>query len=249
MTPVKRFLLIFFGVYVGVGLLANFAAGPPGLSKAYLAQYKVEHERYLEIVKGDEYKLHVQRPVLHPVDPAVKTFVEAYEGREEFKQEKRRQAGYQFFNELFTCIMLTVLAVRFGWKPLVKFLDDQVALVRAKIAEAERGRADAAGRKQAAQDTLDRLPEEQARTVRETDAVIAQEQAEFEAMTQATLERIDREVEERKREEEEAAAYRVKQELLNQVTDLLAQRYLAGASAEVESGQIDAFILDVEARS
>ena len=52
MTPGKRFLLIFFAVYL-VGAIAIIVLyGPPGYSQAYMDQYEEEHQRYLEITKS-----------------------------------------------------------------------------------------------------------------------------------------------------------------------------------------------------
>jgi len=248
-TPVKRYLLIFFGIYIGVGLIANFLMGPPGFSKAYQQKYKAEHERYLEIVKSDEYKLHAQRPALHPFDPALTAFIEEYEGREEFKREKLRQALYHNFFQFFTFIMLVVLAVHFGRKPLLDFLDGQIADLRVKIDRAKQTREAAAQRKQGAQEKMGRLHEEKEETARETEALIAREKAQFEDLTRLTLGHVDRETEDRKREEEHAAAQRVKEELVAQSIDLLVERYKAQASPQVDLAQIDQFIREVERRT
>lgn len=249
MSPVKRYLLIFFGVYIGGALLANFLWGPPGLSREYEKQYGKEHEHYLEIIKSDAYKLYAQRPELNPLDPALVTFVGTYTGREAFKKEEHRQAIYHNFFEFFQVIMVLTLVVHFARKPLLNFLDAQIAEVRTKLERVEQARQDAAQRKQQAEEKARSLPDAKERTARETEALIARERARFEEMARFALETLDKETEDRKQEEQHAAALRVKQELVGQSIDLFVAQYKATVSPEAQAAQTDRFIRDVGARA
>ena len=249
MSPVKRYLLIFFAVYLGGGLVANILLGPPGYSRAYRAQYKAEHDRYLEIIKTKEYKLWKQRPSLHEIDPALSDFVAEYESREAFKSEQRRRAAYDNFFEFFIVVMVLHLAVHFGRKPLLDFLDAQVAEVRTKIERAAEARSTAAERKRGAQEKVALLPHEKEQTIHGTQERIVQEEARIEDLTRFTIEQVDRETEDRKREEEHAAIRLLKEELVDAAIERLVQRHKARISPGAEAAQIDQFIRDVEARS
>ncbi len=249
MNPVKRYLLIFFAIYIGGGVIANVVLGPPGYSAIYKTAHSGEHDRYLDIVKSDAYKLWKQRPALNEIDAAKLGFVEKYESTDDFKAENRRQDLYNYFFESFTTIMVMILAVHFGKTPLLKFLDGQIAEVRGKLDTARQAREGAAQRKQAAQERVDGLAGEKERITQESDMQIAHERAHLEEMTEITLKQILKETEDRKREEELEAKQLLKKELVNQSIALLVKEYEAQVTPEAETAQIEQFIRDVEAHS
>ena len=249
MTPVKRYLLVFFALYLGGAVLGNVLLGPPGYSKAYMSNYRAEHDHYLEIVKSGAYKIWKERPHLHELDADKIGFVNQYEASPEFRAERKRQTQYRLFFSFFTTLAVTVLAVHFGHRPLMAFLDAQIAEVRAKIEHAEQARNDAASRKQAAEAQVAQLPAQRDAIGRETAALAAREQAAIEETTRLTLERIERETEDRKLEEEHAAALRLKEELVDEAIRLFITRYRATVSHEDEEAQVDRFIRDLGTRA
>lgn len=249
MNPVKRYLLIFFAVYIGGAILGNVVLGPPGYSAAYREQYKAEHDRYLGIVKSEEYRHYRQRPELNEFDPQLAAFVEEYESREAFRQERLRQFLYTLFFDSFTVVMTLILIVHFGRAPLMRILDDQVAAVRTKIEQVQAARREAAQRKEEAQSKVETVPAERERVSREAETLIAQERAQTEAVTEQMREQLVREMEDRKEEEMHAAAQRLKSALVDEAIALLTERCKAQMSPEMHARQVERFIRDVEAHT
>lgn len=251
MTPTKRFLLGFFAVAIAGWLAGVWLYGPPGMSREYLERFEHEHEHYIEVLKSDIYKRWAERPHLHGpethADPhdahflqEAIAFVERYEARPEFHAERERIHKYELFFEFFNPLLVVVLAWRFGRKPLLAFLDGQIAAVRARIEEAENARNAAEARLDAAARQMAALAAEQAALEEETKARIAREIAEAEEANRASTEAMERELEDRKLGERLAAERRLKTELvdaaiaqlskdLTENPDPAAQRRLVGA--------------------
>ena len=260
MSDTKRFLLIFFGVALVVWIGINAVLGPPGLSNAYLygedgeGGLKTEHDHYLNIIKSDPYKLYKQRPHLH--DPhaadapeglaADIEFVEHYEAGEVFQAEEHRRAFYDMLFDFFNAALVVIIVVYFGRKPLLKFLDEQLAELREKMETLAQARQSAEARKREAEDKLDKLSEEEAEIDAATDARLAKEMAELEESNQRSLEIMQRELEDRKRDEGQAAAMLVKEELVNQAIAKLIDDYKANDTAEQQADLIEQFAGDVE---
>jgi F0F1-type ATP synthase membrane subunit b/b' len=256
----KRFLLIFFGAALVVWLGINFTLGPPGLSSAYLygedgeGGFKADHDHYLDIIKSGAYKLYEQRPHLNgPGQPGVSEdlaenieFVEHYKAREAFQAEEHRRALYDILFDFFNAALVVVLAVYFGRKPLLKFLDEKIADLREKMEALAEARKDAEARRHGAEDKLARLSGEEQQIAAATEERLAKEMAELDEANQRGLEIMQRELEDRKRDEEKAAAMRVKEELVNQAIAKLIDDYKAKDSAEQQARLVEEFSCDVE---
>jgi len=250
-TPLKKFFVVFFAVYLILGAAIIVFFGPPGMSDSYLAAYKEDHERYLTIVKRKEYKKYEQRPELVKASPALEAdaaFVSEYEANPEFIAEQRRRSVYRHLFEVLNIGAVVYLAVRFGRKPLLHFLDAQIAKLRAGLEQAERERREAAERKQAAIARLDRLEEDKARLEKEIDAYIAKQTAEIEAATEDEFARIEREAEERKRHEEQRVAIAIKRELVAKAIETVAEAYRAHATPEQEAALVEQFVRETGQR-
>ena len=260
MSDTKRFLLIFFGAALIVWLGINFRLGPPGLSSAYLygedgeGGFKADHDHYLDIIKSGAYKLYEQRPHLNgPDQPGAPKdlagnieFVEHYEAREAFQAEEHRRALYDILFDFFNAALVVVLVVYFGRKPLLKFMDEKIAELREKMETLAAARKDAEARRRGAEGKIARLPEEEAQIAAATEARLAKEMAELEEANQRSLEIMRRELEDRKRDEEKAAAMLVKEELVNQAIANLIDDYRAKDSAEQQARLVEQFAGDVE---
>ena len=245
MSPAKRFLLILFGVYLAGGVTTIFMFRPPGMSKAYLAKYKAEHDWYIKVIKSDAYKLYVERPHLHTPDERLGAdiaFVGEYEARPVFQAEKRRRLIFASLFEVLNVGAVLALVYHFARKPFLNFVDGQIAALRTKLERARQARAAAAERRAEARSKVEGLDDDTARIAREGDDLRERELARIEAATRQGLDQIDRVTDDRKRGEQQKAVLQVKRELVTQSIELLAQRYRAQASAESEAALVDQFI-------
>lgn len=260
MTPTKRFLLGFFGVAIAGWLAGVFLYGPPGMSAAYLDAFGEEHEHYVEVLKSDVYKLWAERPHLHgpetwsdPHEAAFLQeaigFVERYEARPEFHAERERIHRYELFFEFFNPLLVVVLAWRFGRKPLLAFLDGQIAAVRTRIEEAESARAEAKARMDAAARQMASLADERKRLAEETEARIARELADTEAANQASREAMERELEDRKLGERLAAERRLKTELVDAAIAHLTHTIQSQSDPESQRRLVSDFLVELERRA
>ncbi len=228
MNPVKRFFLYLAAAYVVLSALIMIGFGPPRLSGAYLDEYEADHDRYVEIIYSEEYKRHMQNPVRHPADEELQAdieFVREYEARPEFQRANFRRRMSQFLFEVLNAGVIVVVAVRFGTRPLLSFLDERIGDLRKRIAWADEARKEAEKQKQTAQDKLDQLDDVRRNITQKTHDVIEQEQEAIEEATEQNIARIDAEAEERMRVEELQAAQQVKAELIDKAAEELKERY------------------------
>jgi F0F1-type ATP synthase membrane subunit b/b' len=249
MSP-KKFLIVFGVVSLVIWIAGNVALGPPGLSGDYLdqGQNKKDHDHYLSIIKSTPYKLYDQRPALNMagISEVDRNFVLEYESRPALIAQKVRITRYENFFDLFNMMLLIILAVHFGKKPLLNFLDTQIALTKEKFEAAMEEHETAKTRKQTAEEKLASLAGEKAEIERETQAHLERELAELEKANQHSLSVMERETNDRKKGEAHAAAQQVKRELVRQALENLESHYQAGATEAHQAALIDQFTGDVE---
>lgn len=251
----KKFLLIYFVVYlvISAGWVAIYKS--PAFSAAYIEEYGEDHERYLEIVKSDPYKHYEQRPHLieqyyerHPqailsYDELVAgvAFVEEYTARPAYQAEAQRTARYNLFFEFFNALAVAVLVGWFGWRPLMRFLDQQVDGVRARIGRAENRRKAAVDRLEAAKAQLDGLEEERERIREQAMALAETERATAAEMTERVLAQVEQEASERAELERVAAAQELRAELILQAAEKLEEELRRGADEATQDQMVHEF--------
>ncbi len=251
----KTFLKRYFAVAFGVWLLFAITLGPGDLSCAYRAEYREDHDRYLNISKSEAYKRYTQRPHLN--EPGMEgvpesftwaqiDFLEEYEGRDDFRRERRRSTFYTVFFQFFNAGLVVWIAWRLGKAPLLKLLDNQIHELRDKLAAIRNAREAAAARKNAAQEKLARIDDEDERISAETQARLARETDELEEKQQRRLEIMCREMEDRKKEEAHAALMAAKAELVDKAVNALLQTYKETDNETLQAKLIDAFTADLE---
>jgi F0F1-type ATP synthase membrane subunit b/b' len=244
-NPTKRFFLIFFGVYLVVTVLWAAFMGPPGLTNEYLDEYKADHERYLQVIKSDAYKIHKERPNLHPAEGKLLRgveFVKEYEAREGFHAEQKRISLFELVFSIVNAAMVVILAVRFGRKPLLGFLDEKIDDIRQKLDRSESARAKAAELRAAAEDNVARLDAQRQKVEQQAGEMIKDEKARLAEGTRLALEQLDEETEARKRAEERRAAMLVKEELVTQSVDQLAKELQTTLTPQDQDGLFDEFL-------
>jgi len=254
LSPAKRFLIVFFGIALVVWIGANVVLGPPGLSRAYLAEYKTQHEHYLEITKSNAYKLYLERPELHPVDSPTAhhgfaeqvAFVKAYEGHEAFLIEQRRMHLYELFFEFFNAGLVVVLIWRFGRKPIASFLDAKIADLRERIETAAQARKAAEDRRRKAETQLSQISEEQARVAEETRERIKRELAQLEEAAGLSLRVMREELSDRKDRIYQSARARVKREIVELAIAKIQADYRERGDSDREAAQFEQFIAGLE---
>jgi len=175
-------------------------------------------------------------------------FVEEYESRPEFIAQERRIAIYQYFFEFLNVLAIVVLAVRFLRKPLLAFLDRQVAAIRGRIEKAASARREAEERKAAAEAKLEGLEAEKERVREQADELIELEAARIREATEHAIAQIVQETEERKHMELHHAAMQLKQELVTQAVDQLAERLKAEVGHSQQTALIEEFVRSLEGR-
>ena len=243
-TSVKGFLIAYVLLYLVVAIAMNVKMGPPGMSSGYLDKYKADYDRYLEITKSDAYKLSQENAESNPPDDALKeriAFVESHEGLAEFKSEQHRRSLYGGLFDVFNALMLIVLVGRFGAKPLLGLLDSMIAQVRETIETAEQARSDADGRLELAESGLAGLDGERALLETETNDQLNQELEKIAAQSEQSAALLQKETEDRKRQEELLAQRALKEALVEESMKILVERYAATRSPEQESALIDQF--------
>lgn len=257
----KKFLLIYFVVYLAISLGWVAIYKSPGFSTAYLEQYAADHEHYLEIVKSDPYKHYEQRPHLieqyyegnpHAI-PAYDdlkagiAFVEEYTARPEYQAEAQRTARYNLFFEFLNALAVVVLAGWFGWRPLMRFLDQQIEGVRARMDRAENRRKAATERLEAAKAQLDRLDEEKAQIQEQAMALTEQERASAAEMTERVLALVAQEADERAALERVAAAQELWADLIGQAAAKLEEELRRGADEATQDQMVREFAAGLRA--
>lgn len=252
MSPVKRFLLAFVGVYVVIGLAVNMLYGPPGFSNEFLNDYRNEADRYLEIVKSERYKLWKENPEVNPPDPELQqqiAFVERFQANPDFREEMERRDHYNAISDWFNVIMLTVLVVVLARGPVASFVSGMVATERERIENIERERSAAARRKSEAERKLEQLIDEERRANEAAAARIADETAQVELSTEETLNQLRQESEDRRRHAELLAQRRLKAILADEAIAILEQRYRSDESPEQNEALIEQFLQELSERA
>ena len=259
MSPAKKFLLILATVAI-VGCIAiNVAFGPPALSRYYLDQYKVDHDRYLKIIKSDPYKLHGERPALNQPDaPNAVTsqdiaFVERYLQSDAFKAETHRIGIYEFLFDFFNATLVLVLIIRLAKKPIANFLDEKIATLCEKMNLAQTDRQSAEARRHNAENQLELIPHEQERIDEETKQQLTRDLATMEEDSKKNILLLERERKDRIHEEELAAEQALKRELVEVAITRIVERYTqktaTGTSKDHQSRLVDQFVHDLESKS
>ncbi|MFP4500574.1 MAG: hypothetical protein ACLFTT_06195 [Candidatus Hydrogenedentota bacterium] len=275
MSPAKRFLLIFFGGAFLAWLALVLLFGPSGYSSAYMEgtfefdgreiPRQEAHDEYLIIIKSLPYKLYDQRPHLHPPEPErdpekdragiehiterEARFVEAYEAQEAFQRENTRRGWFEFLYRALNVILIVILIWYFGRPPLKRWIEAEVNSERATLDEAAQARSAAEERLAKAQESVDNLPEEREQVAADTQAQITRELEQVEEANQQSLALARQEVEDRKRNEELAAAYLVKKELVYQSIDEVIERLRKESTPERQSAWLRQFLSELEHRS
>ena len=245
MSPIKSFLLKYFAVYIIVGILINIIFGPPDYSKEYKSKYKADHDRYMEIVKSDKYKIWKENPRLEE-QPAGVGFVEEYEANPDFIAEQRRRMLFNTLFDFFKVGMVLYLIIHFGRKPLCKFLDEQIENIKKKLEQGDKARNAAMQRRAEAQKKHDSLEQEKIDLEKERVDTIEEDRREMEELTTKTLAQIDAETKDRQQEEEHKAALLVKKELFTKAIDIIAEQVKENPSTEDNAEMFDQFIAELE---
>ena len=252
MSPAKRFFLGLLAVYILLAVLILAGVGPPQLSGAYLEEYQADHDRYLEIIHSPAYKMHVQNPERHPAEGALAedvAFVEEYEARPEFQSAARQRDVSVFLFECLNAGALLAIAVRFGRKPLLEFLDQQVTDARKRLEWAQENRRKAEERKKKAQKHLDALDQRRREITAHTQTVIHQERDQIRKATEQNLAQIEAETNERVHVEELRTTLRIRRELVEQAVAELRERYAAERSDETLAQLVEDFASRLERMS
>lgn len=253
-TAAGRFLLGFVLVYAVVWSGIEAAFGPPSMSSGYLDSYKDEHERYLEIVKSDDYKLYAEKKMWGTAPTSIEddaladkiVFVSEYETRDAFIAEQARRSRYETLFDFFKIAMAVALIVRFGRKPITGLLDTTIAGIRTRIEDAEAAAEAAARRKSEAEGKLAGLGSEHERILGDAQDRVALEQHRIQALTQHSLDQLAAETEDRKRQEQLKAQHALKTALVNASIARLTAQYEAERTPEQESALIARFVTQLE---
>ena len=248
MAAAKSFLIKYAAIYLVVGITLIVTLGPPGFTKDYTAKFGADHDRYLEIVKSDDYKLWKENSNVNDT-PEGADFVAEYEVRPEFLSETARRGKFNLIFDFFNFFMVLYLMVHFGRGPLASFLDAQIDLIKEKLGRVEKARTEAADRKAQATATLGSLEEQKVEFAKDKDERIARDKRESEEQTQELFAQLAAETEDRKHEEEHKAAMLVKKELVTQAIEALAKEIKANPSAEDNAALLGQFIAQLEKRS
>ena len=251
MSPAKRFLIIYAVVYLVIALALVVTLGPPGYSSDYLEKYKGAEDRYLTIVKSDGYKLYKEHPTeegKQALGEALE-FVAAHEALPEWQAETRRRFVFGTLFDFFNAAAVIVLAVRFGGRPFLNFLDEKIDAVRTRMDKAAQAKSAAAKHRADAQAKVDNIRAEQEELAALSQEQMAEDRTAIEESTAHGFEQIDLETEDRKNLEERRAAFQLRQELVYRAIDLLKAQSREAASSETQAAQIDLFVQGLEKRS
>jgi F-type H+-transporting ATPase subunit b len=249
MNPGKRFFLIFSIVYAVIAIAWIVLFGPAGYSKDFEAANKTDIDRYFEIIKSDEYKLHKQSPQVHPADDGLRAamvFLEEFDARPGVRAENRRRDTFHYFFEFFNAAAVVVLIVRYARKPLITFLDTRVSEIRERMERIEHARREAAERRAAADEQLSTLAAETERIGDQGQEMAKQEVTAIEEGTHTQLGQIDEEEEIRLHVEEMRAAMCMRAELVESAMGLVEDRLAATHSEARETVLVDQFLTGLE---
>jgi F0F1-type ATP synthase membrane subunit b/b' len=245
MSPVKRFFLQFLLVYCVFAVPVLIFLGPPGLTAEYLETYKADHERYLDVTKSEAYKLYTERPELHAGDAAFQervAFVTEYENRSAYRRENRRRSAYDLIFDVLNAASVVVIAVRFGRRPLLNLIDQQITEVRMDIENAEAAREAAREAKAAAEKKTATLDIERETLSTQAGDLVRHELAAIQESADHTVTQLEREAEERRRLHEEQATHQIKRELVEAAVAKAEECLAQTRSDERQALLIDQFL-------
>ncbi|MBI1318734.1 MAG: hypothetical protein GC168_07270 [Candidatus Hydrogenedens sp.] len=251
----KPFLLGLFSLAFVGWLIGNSIWGFPGLSAEYLEAHKHEHEHYLEVVKSDDYKRYIQRPHLfdmskahdHHFEASVK-FIEEYEKNPELVAEEARLAKRGLYFDFFNATLVVVLFIRFGWPPLMRFLDSSIAEKVERMHAAKAARAEAAGRLDGLQSKVKELPEAEARATEESEAAIERLREEARVRNEERLEEVRRELADQEAGAVAAAERRLRRELFDKAAREFEEELRKNPPEYARGGLVDAFAAALEGK-
>ena len=254
MSPIKKFLLQLLAAYLIIALPIAFMFGPPGFSGEFLETSQNELDHYFEVVKSNEYKRWSQRPHLVEADPAIYTeafaadlaFVRDFEGSEAFRAEARRRAIFEFLFQVLNASTGVFLIVHFGRKPLMEFLEKQVALVRERIETAERARNEAKSARSAAEMQMGSLAAESEVLAEQAHAAAQDAVGMLDAETASLMESIEQELALRKKIEVQRAAMLLKAQLVEEAGKKVEEALIEGASDQRQRLLVAQFLEGLE---
>lgn len=256
MAGAKRFLIFYVLGYLIVATTLNLTLGPPGMSKGYLAEFKSDHNRYIEAIKNKEYKIYVQRPELYDLgaeeyaglnDRAA--FVEEYVVRPKYIAEEARRGRYELIFDFFNTAMVILLVGRFARKPFAGLIDGMIEAIRLKLKEAESAKNESAKRLEEAQGKINALPQDQAgyeELTKERIEIIRRDSALF---TGQSVSILNKETEDRKRFEITKAKHEMKEKMVDTAINQVIESINASDSSSTDDHLIDQFIADIQKRS
>lgn len=250
MNPVKKFLLQLLAVYLVIALPIAFMFGPPGFSGDFLEEYQNDLDHYYEVVKSDQYKRWSQRPHIVESDPLAYTdafaadvaFVQDFEDNAAFVGEMRRRDTFRILFNILNVGVAVALILRFGRKPLLDFLDKQVAEVRDRLDEAERARKEAKAARSEADIKMGSLAAETEVMAEQAHATAQETVSALEQETAQLMAAIDEELELRKRIEVQRAAMLLKAELVEAAGNALEKRLAEESAGENQRELITQFL-------
>jgi len=256
MTPGKRFLLILFAVAMIGWAAGNYLMGPPGFTSEYREANKHDHERYLQITKSDPYKRYAERPHLHgpdapdapPTLAAEIAFVAEYTGRADYQAERRRQQWYELYFDFFNSGLVVALALYFGRRPLLGYIDGQIQAIRDRIDKAAHMRHEAEALTRTVQEQVRALPDEEHRIALETERRIEKELSELAEANHYSLGLMERELVDRKEQQWLNAKRRMQREMVLQAVDGLKEQFAEAQPDAFHDDLVDEFADFLEQR-
>ncbi len=248
MKPVRNFLIAFAVVYIAAGLGVNLLLGPPGYSSDFMEIYKDDVDRYQEIVKSESYKLWSENSSLNPPDAALENniaFIESFRSNPDFEAEARRRGRYNVITDMFRALMLAILVIQLTRGPISSFVKGLVTAERRRIETVERTRSAAARRKAEADGKLAQIEEEHTKLERQVADRIEEETAQIEASTENTLDLLQREADDRRRQEALLARRRVKAMLVDEAIAMLERQLCESPEPDQDAALIDQFVSEL----
>jgi len=251
----KPFIAVLFSVAFAGWITGNALFGFPGLSSEYLEKYKHEHEHYLEVVKSDDYKRYIQRPHLFDMAKAHDkhfaenlAFVEEYEHNPELAAEEHRLEKRSYFFDFFNASLVILLFARFGWRPLIAFIDRSIAEKVERMHAAKAGRLRAAEAMIEARAKLSDIPEAEAKASADADAAMRRVMEEMQARQSARLEEVQRELAEQETGAVQAAERRLRRELFDKAARELEEELRANPPEHARDALVERFTAALEGK-
>jgi F0F1-type ATP synthase membrane subunit b/b' len=241
----KKFLYLMLALYVGGAVVGIALFRTPSYSRQYLAKYGRDHERYRKIMKNEEYKAYIERPNLHPADArllADAAFMKDYEGRSEFRAEKRRIFAYSGYFKVLNSVVFILLLGRALRKPVLEYLDGRIHEIRTELDAAARARTEAQQAKAGVLAKVDHWSAIEADLRKQTDETMQQDLAAIHAEFDHARAQLEKETADRKQFELLRASRRIKEELVSQAIKTLEQRYRTEATSERLARNVDRFV-------